>query len=331
MQPIIIIGTQRSGSNLLRVMLNQHSQIAAPHPPHILQMFMPLLPKYGDLQVEQNFKQLVKDVCDYVLLNPVPWGTDFSEQKVWDRLKSHTLIGLNSAVYEAYASEHNKTYWCCKSMVNLHYIPQIEAEGVKPIYIHLLRDGRDVAVSFRKAIVGEKHCYHLAKQWKNDQEVAEKNCQEWADERCVPLLYANLTRDPENTLRILMHRIGLPYEPDMLQYYQGEEAQNTADAGEMWSNVARPVMQRNSNKFLTQMTEDEILIYESVAGTTLQRYGFTPYFNPSQWKTEFSEAELADFDAENKRLKDLAQKHFDPEGKQKRQPQEQLIQQIKNR
>ena len=44
-----MIGTQRSGSNLLRLMLNQQPAIASPHPPHILERFMPLLPLYGNL------------------------------------------------------------------------------------------------------------------------------------------------------------------------------------------------------------------------------------------------------------------------------------------
>ncbi len=33
--PIFMIGTQRSGSNLLRLMLNQLPEIAAPHPPSL--------------------------------------------------------------------------------------------------------------------------------------------------------------------------------------------------------------------------------------------------------------------------------------------------------
>ena len=41
---IFMIGTQRSGSNLFRLMLNQLPEIAAPHPPHILIRLMPLRP-----------------------------------------------------------------------------------------------------------------------------------------------------------------------------------------------------------------------------------------------------------------------------------------------
>ena len=60
---IFMIGTQRSGSNLLRLMLNELPRIAAPHPPHILQRMMPLAQNYGDLGRRENFAQLVDDVC----------------------------------------------------------------------------------------------------------------------------------------------------------------------------------------------------------------------------------------------------------------------------
>ena len=53
-QGIQMIGTQRSGSNLLRVMLDAVDQITAPHPPHILQRFIPLLDKYGDLNQPEH-------------------------------------------------------------------------------------------------------------------------------------------------------------------------------------------------------------------------------------------------------------------------------------
>ena len=69
---IQIIGTQRSGSNLLRVILNQSGEIASPHPPHILVTFAPLLKFYGNLDA-YAYKTLIDDVVNYVEANPVPW------------------------------------------------------------------------------------------------------------------------------------------------------------------------------------------------------------------------------------------------------------------
>ena len=331
MQSIIIIGTQRSGSNLLRLMLNQHSQIAAPHPPHVMQTFMPLLPKYGDLNNSDSFMQLATDVCSFVMLNPVPWGFNYDAKTVAAKAKSHTLVGIYEVIYETYAAAQQKTFWCSKSMTNLYFIPQIRAAGVHPFYIHLIRDGRDVAASFRKAIVGEKHCYHIARQWKEDQETAEKNCHEFAADRYIPVMYENLIRDPENTLRILLHHMGLQFEATMLQYHQTNEAQKTAEAGKMWDNVRKPVMVTNSNKFLSQLSEEDVRIFESVAGDVLQRHGYTPYFAPDKWIKQFSYEQVAEFTAANEAMKAEAMKNFDPEGVKKREAQDNLVKNIKSR
>lgn len=330
MRSIIIIGTQRSGSNLLRLMLNQHSQIASPHPPHILQTFMPLINKYGDLNITERFEQLVNDVCAFIILNPVPWGISLKANSIISKTKSRSLAGVYQAVYESFAAAQKKKIWCSKSMANLYFIPQIEHAGIKPFYIHLIRDGRDVAASFRKAIVGEKHCYHIAKQWKADQDTAEKNCHDFAPERYIPVMYENLIRDPENTLRILLHHLGLQFEENMLQYHKTTEAQQTAEAGKMWDNVRKPVIEKNTNKFLAQLTENDVLTFESVAGDVLERHGYTTYFAHDKWIKQFSVNEIAKFTATNNSLKEDALKNFDPEGVKKRAAQENLIKTILN-
>ena len=44
-----MIGSQRSGSNWLRTMLNEREDLAGPHPPHILRDFAPIVDKFGDM------------------------------------------------------------------------------------------------------------------------------------------------------------------------------------------------------------------------------------------------------------------------------------------
>ena len=153
-----MIGTQRSGSNLLRVMLDGIREIAAPHPPHILQRFLPLLPKYGDLESTSNFYRLAQDVCELVNVNPVPWeGISIQTDEIVAACHQNTLFELFRVIYESAAKQTGASYWLCKSMKNMLYAEGIESTGIRPYYIYLYRDGRDVALSFKKAIVGEKH------------------------------------------------------------------------------------------------------------------------------------------------------------------------------
>ena len=148
-QGIQMIGTQRSGSNLLRVMLDGIREIAAPHPPHILQRFLPLLPKYGDLTDQSNFYRLAQDVCELVTVNPVPWeGITIRADEVVAACRQQTLYELFRVIYESAARQTGASFWLCKSMKNMLYAEGIESTGISPYYIYLYRDGSDVALSF---------------------------------------------------------------------------------------------------------------------------------------------------------------------------------------
>lgn len=173
MKPIFMIGTQRSGSNLLRLMLNQLPQLASPHPPHILQRMFPLMEHYGNLADDANFATLVDDVCKLVELNPVPWEKVVLDRAdVTSRCRERNLVAVLGAVYDLYAEAQGKTMWCNKSLANVNYCQQIEDYFPDAKFLYLYRDGRDVAVSFSKAVVGEKHFYHIAKDWVSAQEKA---------------------------------------------------------------------------------------------------------------------------------------------------------------
>ena len=126
-QPIFMIGEQRSGSNLLRLMLEQHPHITAPHPPHILQRIMPLLPVYGDLNNDASFMQLIGDVCELIHRNPVPWDTvELSGDQVFHRCRERSLVAVFGAVMDLYAEAENADYWVCKSMQNVRWLNDLE-------------------------------------------------------------------------------------------------------------------------------------------------------------------------------------------------------------
>src|SRR5947209_6043921 len=115
-----MIGTQRSGSNLLRLMLNQLPQVSAPHPPHILERFMPLLPLYRDLCLPHNFRNLVTDVCELVACNPVAWtGIELDVEYIISRCKENTLVEITQVLYEEKARSEGANTWMCKSMGNI--------------------------------------------------------------------------------------------------------------------------------------------------------------------------------------------------------------------
>lgn len=328
MQAIQFIGTQRSGSNLLRVMLNQLPEINAPHPPHIIQTMMPLLPLYGDLQLQVNFRKLVDDVCTLVELNPVNWNIRFSRDEVEQRCAENNLPQVMKAVYELKALQAGATMWCCKSMASIHYIDAIEASGIHPFYIHIYRDGRDVALSFMKAIVGEKHIYHLAKQWKEEQDLSLALCRSIDASRYIAIPYEQFVLDPESTIKSICEKLHIVYRPEVMDYSRSEESRETAASGEMWSNLVKPVMKDNTRKFLRELSGEDIALFETIAGDTLQQLGYELFSSPEQRIVPDAEA-VNTFNTANKQLKNAARQKAAASDIEKRAAQDAFITSLK--
>jgi hypothetical protein len=331
--PVFMIGTQRSGSNLLRLMLNQLPEVAAPHPPHILQRLMPMVPGYGDLGIDGNFARLVDDVCRLVELNPVPWeGLNLDRGDIARRCRERSLTAVFGAVYDALAAAWGKPTWCCKSLANINYLGDIEGyfrDGAK--YLYLYRDGRDVALSFRKAVVGEKHYYHIGKEWAAAQQIALGMRERVGPKRFFSIRYEDLTANPEPTMQALCEFLGYRYTPSMLDFHRTEEAKRAAGSSNLWGNVVNPVMSDNSRKFLREMSPADIRLFELVAGDVLEALGYDRVATAAGEKAAFTAAQVRDFDHENKRLKDEVLSQVDPEDLKRRDQQAGLIQQIRQR
>lgn len=330
--PIFMIGTQRSGSNLLRLMLNQLPGITAPHPPHVLQRMMPLAANYGDLAQDKNFATLVDDVCRLVELNPVPWeGVQLDRADVARRCRQRSVVAVFGAVYDALADARGARAWLCKSLQNVMYLPQIEAYFPGAQYIYLYRDGRDVAVSFRKAVVGEKHYYHIAREWAGAQRLALRQRDTTPPERFANISYEELTARPEATMQRMCTFLGVAYHESMLEFYTSEEAKKAAESSALWGNVVKPIMADNTRKFMREASEEDISIFESVAGDVLDALGYERVYVPRGKERQFTEAELRHFDAENKRLKEEVLRGTDQEDLKRRDRQSALLVEIRHR
>ncbi len=310
-------------------MLNQLPEIDAPHPPHLLQVFNPLLPLYGDLNNSSAFEKLVADIAAYVNANPVAWhGITYTPEDILQHIQKPTLTDIFRVVYQMKAAVKNASYWCCKSMANIYYIPDIESEGWQPYYIHLIRDGRDVAASFKNSIVGEKHIYFIAQQWKHDQELSASLIKNTPANRLVQIRYEEFITNPKQALQPALDMLGLNWNDSILDFYLSDEAKRTAASGDMWKNVVRPVVADNMRHYSEKLTTTEIEIFEQVAGNMLTYYGYQTDSNITPAK--FTKQQLEDFAKENNTLKQQAALKYELDARV-RIPQQKLLADIRNR
>jgi hypothetical protein len=330
--PVFMIGMQRSGSNLLRLMLNQLPGIAAPHPPHILERLGPFESSYGDLHKGSNFEQLVSDVCRLVETNPVKWeSVDLDPKAIMDSCRERSLVAVYGAVHDCLARAWGGTDWLCKSMANVHHLGEIERYfGKSARFIYLYRDGRDVALSFRKALIGDKTFYHLGKAWDEAQQLSLALSRRVHESQFIALSYEELTSRPEPALRRLCGFLGAEYSPKMMEFHRSAEAQRTAVTG-LWSNVNQPVDSKNSNKFLREASTEEIRHFESVAGESLDELNYPRHCSERGKQYRISSATLSALDQENKQLRARARKLTKPVDLKLRKPQARLMESIRVR
>jgi hypothetical protein len=307
-------------------MLNQLHGVFAPHPPHILKTFHKIIDHYGDLGVDDNFNELVTDICEFVKLNPVPWRNDTLDPGlVIEHCGERSLFEVYRKLYEINALSHRATYWFNKSMQNVYFIDEFTRKGFHPYLIHLVRDGRDVALSFKNAIVGEKHIYHLAKKWKEDQEISAYFVKKFGPDRAITVKYEDLLIDPENEIKKICKLLKIEYSEDILKYYESEESLITANSGEMWSNLIRPIIPNNFNKYKKGLVYDEIVLFEWLAGSILKGYGYQLENQISDREIIFTSEDIKQFDLENIRLKQEFIKHASPLDIVKREGQNKFL------
>jgi len=328
---IQIIGTQRSGSNLLRLILNQFEQVSAPHPPHILKTFAPLITYYGNLGKKQNFIQLAADVADLVNSNPVSWGIKMHAEDICKECKANNIYEIVSAVYRIKARLDNADIWCCKSMHNAYYCNDMERHGIKPFYIYLYRDGRDVAASFRKAIVGPKHIYYIAQKWKHDQIKARQVLDMVGENRFFSVQYEQLLKEPEQVLHVLSDKLNLPYSPEIMTYYNSKESINTASSGQMWENLTKPIIRDHFGMYVNELSENDIKIFDLIAGDVLKDLNYNNIHLQEHLNGAFTEEQLHKFELENKAMMLKVSQNASPSDLKRRLKQEEVIKSIKAR
>jgi hypothetical protein len=272
--PIFIIGTERSGSNLLRLMLNQHPSIAIPHPPHILKEMMPLEPLYGDLSDDRNFRKLIDDTITLVKLHFFPWDGPLDSAAVFSEAEERGVYGVKAALYDQYRRAKGKKRWGCKSTFVIRYVDRVRSLHPGAKFIHLVRDGRDVAVSAKTSVFNHFHPHYVGRLWGEQQRTAIELAKKLPAGSMLGVRYEDLLDDPAKTVRAVCAFLGEDYSDALLDYFKSGEAKSLAGSSRSWENVDKPVLKDNRSKYKRGLSAAEIEAFELQAFEELKHFGY---------------------------------------------------------
>ncbi|MDC0713789.1 sulfotransferase [Stigmatella sp. ncwal1] len=326
---LFLIGTSRSGSNMLRLMMNQAADIHAPHPPLFMERMRPFQAGFGDLTQDANFDALLESACRLVETNHVPWDiAPLDRAEVRAMCRSRDVVGVYDALMSLSAQRHGKGSWLCKASSNVHFLPEIEQHfGEDAYFLHLVRDGRDVLTSYLRVLVGEKTTYHVGYQWALEQQLCLALQKRTPSRRYLSVRYEDLLADPRQHLSRVCDWLGISFRPEMVAFNESDEAQKTADCGQMWANVKKPLMQDNTQKWKSELSAEQILMFELVAGEMLRHHGYELSLAGSLQATA-SPADVMLLDHVNNRMKALVLARIPQRDLDIRAPQDEVIRQM---
>lgn len=271
--PIFIIGTERSGSNLLRLLLNSHTNIAIPHPPHLMRDFKSFEIGYGHLGVDDHFSDLLDDSIEFVNSHFAPWPYQVKNSDLMEFIEDRSLYGIYVALHEQYRIYKNKKRWGCKSTFMWQEIEKILRFHANPKLIHLVRDPRDVAVSAKKSIFSKGHPYNLALLWNHEQQSIEKYKEtSFNDKNYLLIRYEDLTFNPHKTLGKIMNFLNEEVEEQQFEFFKTDEASTLAKQSESWKNVQSPIAPNSVGQYKKALSEKEQFYLENICGELMTKY-----------------------------------------------------------
>jgi hypothetical protein len=216
-EPLLVLGVRRSGTTLLRVMLDRNPDLAVPDESY----FVPPLARRHRGPVDQ------RAFLDDLRRLPTLRDWDVPIDAVRDRLRPGMRAGeAIAAVYQAYAGRRGKRRWGDKTPMYMQHLGLLERLFPRARYVHLVRDGRDAGRSFLAVpagIVTETWAHPrtvagFAAQWRMEVLAARRLGHHVGPDRYREVRYESLVAAPERELTAICAFAGLPYDAAMLDY-----------------------------------------------------------------------------------------------------------------
>ena len=287
-QPLpVIVGSPRSGTTLLRFMLDSHPEMAIP-------------PETGFLLVGEQLTGAGDTLCeqflDAVTSYPpeAPGWQDFGipREEFAERLADIRPFSVADGFrlfYRMYAARFQKPRGGDKTPLYCRHLLSIQRVLPEARFVHIIRDGRDAAVSLRQRWFSPGHDIETqARYWLDNVLSARRHAAECR--HYLELRYEDLVRTPEHTLRRICDFVDLPFHPLILSYHErapdrlrehlsrlrpdGSVVVTQAERLQQQAATCNPPDVSRIGLWKQFLPRDECRRFEAVAGELLRELGY---------------------------------------------------------
>ncbi|HET7483473.1 MAG TPA: sulfotransferase, partial [Actinomycetota bacterium] len=271
--PFFVVGSARSGTTLLRVILNSHPDVAVPPESRFVTELW-----RGKGEVDRD-----------VFLNALH---DHRQFQAWDLPMDAVIAELSDAprlayrdavagAYVAYSKAHGKSRWGDKTPRYVLRIPFLADLFPDSRFIHLVRDGRNVALSYAGMPFGPKTVPKAATIWSQRVMAGVRDGRPLGDARYTEVLYESFVADTEGHVRKLCDFLELDFDPAMLDY--ADRARDFVfEKAARYNPHVLEKPRTDVRSWKDEMPDRQVELFEAVAGDVLSEFGYPRRFeNPS--------------------------------------------------
>lgn len=209
----VVVGAARSGTTLLRLMLDAHPELSIPPETHFI-------PALGALQ---GTGTAGREELGGRLYTSDAWS-DFGLSRAdleaaLASVEPFTVADGIRAFYRLYAARHGKPRWGDKTPNYCLHLGEVAAMLPEAHFVHVIRDGRDVAASVRGLrILASDDIGYVARDWAHRVTTARALGRRVG--HYLEVRYEDLVTDTTAQLRRIAGFVGLAYDPAMERYHE---------------------------------------------------------------------------------------------------------------
>lgn len=269
--PVFIVGSYRSGTSLLRMILSSHSRVYIANESEFICDLGRQLEAYGNLERDDNLERLYKAAVVY--MRNAKWSSIPPLDYVLSRMRRREYREFIYVIETWGAQEKNLLYWGDNTPRYIECIPYLISLFPEMRFIIMIRDGRDVYSSVRHLHFGgdNPEAVGFEWNWRMYQAIAAEKY--IPPNRLIYVKYENLVTNPYETLYTICDFLGISFEAGMLNYYSSQEANNLARLPHH-SNVVKPLSSHSVGRYRRELTSDEIAVLESIMAPCLLAFGY---------------------------------------------------------
>lgn len=275
-----VVGVGRSGTTLLRFMLDSHPDMAVLPELNWLEVVIDDLDAPSP-DIETIKRKILKtqswpdldmdaDALDKILLSPSrPLG-------------GHLLRELHGG----YMQRFEKTRSGSKTPKDVLRMPWLQRQLPEARFVHLIRDGRDVVLSRMSVWMSERsNIRKMTQYWKTHLEQGRKDAKEL--NHYMEIRYEDLVSDPESVLAQVCDFCELSLHPDQLKFYERSTERldelkdikhhrliSAQERRDMFALTRHPPTKARIGKWRSEMSKDDLEDFMSVAGDLLIELGY---------------------------------------------------------